>query len=191
MCFALRGQDTPKAGRAQAGGDWLSCQHRRPWVSPFSTPSSDCFWRGSSIGTSGTQRHLSTSTPSCSQPAGRHFDPASVAPPVVGGQNLPPAPRAGIQCRADAWSTGRWSRGLSSAACTTCPASHSSRWSSLTGVRIVRHGRLEVYSTDNPGPPDRVDRAWFTAQVKKSARSASSTQFTFFVLIPTASASNA
>ena len=33
----------------------------------------------------------------------------------------------------------------------------------------MRHGRLEVYSTNNPGPPDRVDRAWFTAHLASSA----------------------
>jgi hypothetical protein len=75
MCFALRGQDTPKAGRAQAGGDWLSCQHRRPWVSPFSTPSSDCFWRRSSIGTSGTRKRWSTPVPSFHAIPDQAFDP--------------------------------------------------------------------------------------------------------------------
>jgi hypothetical protein len=59
------------------------------------------------------------------------FRPYVGGPSGCRGQNLPPAPRAGIQCRADSWSTGRWSRGLSSAACTTCTASHSSPWSSL------------------------------------------------------------
>jgi hypothetical protein len=52
-----------------------SCQHGQSCVSPFPTPPSDCSSTRSSIGTSWMRRRLSISTPSCSQPAGRHFDP--------------------------------------------------------------------------------------------------------------------